>query len=478
MKHLLMTTTALLLISASTAHASKPMTMEQMQQQLELLSQKVDKLSNVVEKQQQIITAQKSQIESQDAKLAEQNQKVTSQSQQIGKLAAITPAAGGAAKEDSGVKVTMNPLPKISSADGKYSLAPTARFHYDVTAFSDDKTNQPTGASLRRLRLGFKGDLGEDFNYKVEADFANDGTVIKETYLAYTGMNFADLWVGSFKPAVGLEQNTSTNYLTFIENTPATNAFTRDEILGGALKGGEANWSWALGVFNERAGVNNTTRDEAVSVDGRMSANLLGLMTVSKNVLHAGVGASHRKPNSSVDSVTLSGRPSGAGTNLVTTGALADTDRSTVLNPEIAGVFGPFWFQGEYFRNWLDRRAMPDPVFDGWYAQAGWILTGETRPYQGKTGNFDRIKPKAPFSLKDGGWGAWEVLARYDNLDLNDSGAGITGGEMDDWTVGINWYLRDNVRMMFDYEFVNTDSSAPVPDDDPQVFSMRVQYDF
>lgn len=477
MKNVLLASAALLLLSTSAAHAAKPMSMEEMQKQIELLSEKIDKLSTVVEKQQQIITKQKTKIDSQDAQIAEHAQKVSLQEKEIGKLASIAPAAG-ASKDDSGVKITMNPVPKISSADGKYTFQPTARVHLDVTAFNDDKTNQPTGASMRRMRLGFKGDFGEDFSYKAEADFANDGTVIKETYLAYSGLGFADIWAGSFKPPVGLEQNTSTNNMPFIENSPATNTFTRDEILGGALKGGGDNWSWGAGVFNEKAGVVNATRDEGVSLDARVAANLLGMWGDGKDVLHVGLGGSWRKPNTSTDSLTISAKPAGVGTNLVSTGAMPDADRSTVINPEIAVAFGPFWAQAEYFRDWVDLRTASDPVFDGWYAEAGWVLTGEHRPYKGKIGNFERIKPDHPFSLKNGGWGAWELLGRYDNLDLNDSGAGVLGGEMNNWTVGLNWYMRDYIRMMFDYEFVNTDSHATTPDDDPSIFSMRVQYDF
>ncbi len=41
--------------------------------------------------------------------------------------------------------------------------------------------------------------------------------------------------------------------------------------------------------------------------------------------------------------------------------------------------------------------------------------------------------------------GAWEVVARYDNKDLNDAGASISGGEMDTLTGGVNWHLTDPV---------------------------------
>jgi phosphate-selective porin OprO/OprP len=58
-----------------------------------------------------------------------------------------------------------------------------------------------------------------------------------------------------------------------------------------------------------------------------------------------------------------------------------------------------------------------NPSFWGGYIEAGYYLTGETRGY--KNGTWDRTKVLKPFS-KDG-WGAVQINARLDYLDL-DSG--------------------------------------------------------
>lgn len=472
MKKYLVTSAAVLLALSAPAHASQPMSMEQMQKQLEALSQQVEKLSAVVQQQNQVITAQKSRLETHESQIAEQGEKVSAQSAKIGEIAAIAPAAGDA--DENAVKITMKPSPKIESADGKYSFQPTGRVNLDFTHFEDDKRDHPDGAHLRRARLGARGDLGEDFNYKVEVDFGGEATNLTETYLAYTGLGFADVVLGNTKPPMGLEQNTSSNYMSFIENSPATNAFTRSEILGAALKGGGKNWSLSGGVYNEDAGVNSSD-DESWSGEVRGSVDLL---QESDHVLHVGLGGSLRTPNASTETVTLSGKPAGTGSSMVTTGAIADVDSSMALGAELAGVFGPFSAQGEYMRYAIERDSGSDPEFDGWYAQVGYFLTGESRPYKGGTGNFDRVKPQRPFSLKEGGPGAWEVLARVDRLDLNDAGAGIEGGKMTDWTLGVNWYMTDHVRMMLNYVSVDTDDKAVVANDDPEVVTLRTQWDF
>src|SRR5262249_33865127 len=92
---------------------------------------------------------------------------------------------------------------------------------------------------------------------------------------------------------------------------------------------------------------------------------------------------------------------------------------------------------------------------DGWFVQAGYLLTGET--IRDRT----TIQPLRPFDLRPGrfGFGAWEVTARYSQLDL-DSRI-FTAGLADPsrWTnhaklvdVGVNWYLNQFVRVNFDWE--------------------------
>ena len=43
---------------------------------------------------------------------------------------------------------------------------------------------------------------------------------------------------------------------------------------------------------------------------------------------------------------------------------------------------------------------------------------------------------------------AFELAARVTRVDLDDSGEGVDGGSMTDVTVGANWYLNPNSRVM------------------------------
>jgi phosphate-selective porin OprO and OprP len=82
------------------------------------------------------------------------------------------------------------------------------------------------------------------------------------------------------------------------------------------------------------------------------------------------------------------------------------------------------------------------------------VLTGETHPYNAAAAAYGGIKPAHPFDINGGGWGAWEIAARYSTMDLNNligTTTGVAGGRQNVVTVGLNWYANSNVRLMFDY---------------------------
>ena len=463
-KYALLASTAALVMSGTTASAAEKMSMDQIQAQLQQLATQVQTLSDVVQEQSAVIKRQESELKVQKQASVET----------AATLANVQPAAGGGA---DGVKITMKPSPKIESSDGQYSFQPFGRVHFDVSTFDDDASDRSSNANLRRARLGFKGKLGEDLKYKTQVDFSEEDVALKDVSLTYTGLDAFDVKVGNHKPSFGFENNTSSNYIMTMERSAATNAFTRSEMLGANLLGGGENWSWGLGVFNEDAGNSDTGDDEDISVDGRITTNVLALADANAdNVLHVGAGVSHRRPTGNV---RFRARPVGDGANIIDTGNFGSVDSVNVVSAELGSVVGPFTFQGEYFDTEVNREGgNSDANFDGYVAQAGWLLTGESRPYNASSGKFGRIKPNNPFSLKNGGTGAVELVGGFSNADLNDTSAGIMGGEADVTTFGVNWHLTDRVRLMANVVDIDTDENASVANDDPTLYNFRAQWDF
>ena len=133
---------------------------------------------------------------------------------------------------------------------------------------------------------------------------------------------------------------------------------------------------------------------------------------------------------------------------------------------EAAANFQNFYVQGEYFLYQFERElpgGLPDPDFSGWYVQAAWALTGETRNWNPANGVFSGLKPAKPLSFDGDGWGALELALRYSFSDLNyredllPAAGGIRGGEQEAWTLGLNWYVNNNIRFLLDYQIIDVD---------------------
>jgi len=183
-----------------------------------------------------------------------------------------------------------------------------------------------------------------------------------------------------------------------------------------------------------------------------------------RQVVHLAASVEYRDMNGGSDYRVRSRPESALGRYLVDTGLLGDVDQTVAFGAEGAVMYGPFSVQGEYMRVALDRSSSPNPDFDGWYVLGSWVLTGESRSYSRSRAVFSGVVPKRP-------WGAVELAARYSTLDLIDSG--VYGGSENDVTVGLNWYIRENLRLMFNHVHVDSRPAAG-GSDDPDIFQFRV----
>src|SRR6267142_3332972 len=93
------------------------------------------------------------------------------------------------------------------------------------------------------------------------------------------------------------------------------------------------------------------------------------------------------------------------------------------------------------------------------------FLTGEHRQYQGTSGVFGPVRVNRPLIRchanrdRTAGWGAWELTARFAYLDFQDSDTPrgptgqLVGLRLPESTFGVNWYLADHLRLMFNYSY-------------------------
>ncbi len=437
---------------------------------------------------------------------------------------AATTAAASSGKSDLDLKVKWKGAPELSSEDGKFKMKVRGRVEVDYNKANQDTriTSFPdvSGTELRRARLGVEGVIYYDWKYILEADFANDAVRLRDAYLEYQGFKIADdpllLRVGNFKTFNTFEEETSANYLDTMERAAFISAWNIDRQIGFGTMYYAEHFGLAGGVFGQRfpATQDNPlfpgfTGDEDLTLAARAYAAPINRETNGMpQVLH--FGASVRDRQAGDDQPLFAyGNETGNTTRAaelrltnapVVTGRIGEED--TFWGLEAAALWGPLSLQGEYGQ--LDVElpggafvrnnppgtgqlttianpfiGVPDPTFNAWYAEATWFFGGHKTYEQG--GRWGRPKIYKPMFHGSGGWGALELVGKYDVLDQSDTafnnaggcrltrlypGLSSTGtppdatlaanqiplcGEMQTWVVGVNWWMTEYMRLMFQY---------------------------
>ena len=401
-------------------------------------------------------------------------------------------------KTDPEAKASLKDGIKLKSQDGNFQAQIGAYAQLDSAFYSDNPTDFSDATQLRRARLSVAGTAYQDWDYKVEADFAGttqggstNEVTITDAYLRYTGFKPFSFTAGSFKVPFSLEAVSSAKYITFMERGLPF-AFLNLRALGGMVATSGDNWTTSLGTFGDTVTSENDD-DEGKSVAARVT---YAPFFQSDRVLHFGASGAWREPpqnapadatmpcsadNSCAETVRFRSKPESnpindsiTGGRLVDTGNIpGDVQYFSLFGAELAGVYGPFSVQGEYIRTDVDRSVGDSLVFDGYYGYASWFLTGESRNYKADKGIFDILIPNKPFSLASGGWGAWELAARYSEIDLNDDD--VSGGRERDITAGLNWYPNPYIRFMANYIHVLEIDGGLHDEEDLDIFQVRAQ---
>ncbi len=431
------------------------------------------------------------------------------------KQVAAEQSAGVATVQARPALTLPNGKPTFATSDGNFTATIQAVAQFDAGNYYQDD-NLPAqiagtardlngGTNARRARFGVGGKVFGDFDYNFLYEFGGSGTegagAIQELWFQYTGiLKPFHARVGYFEPLVGMEANVSTNSIALMEraspaeaarNVAAGDARAALQIFGSddfkkatfANGAGKVHWLAAGAVTGNSVSTVNSAGafatqpfDEQLAFTGRAAIApyhgadwTVHLGGNVQYVVHTNDATGKGTAIAGRDTIQIRDRPELRidGTRLVDTGALS-ADHVTVLGAEFGAQYKNFWGQVEYFHYGVDGKQINaftrfQPNFDGYYFEGSWILTGENRVYNPANGAFNGPVPLKPFNPKEGNYGAFELAARYSDLDLDSNpgvaGAatpfgGVRGGEQKVFSGSLNWYLNPVVRFMLQGQHV------------------------
>jgi phosphate-selective porin OprO/OprP len=354
--------------------------------------------------------------------------------------------------------------------------------------------------ATRRVSFYMAGNITQCMEFMVEVDLAPEEPSLLDAYLRWTDIPVVgNVMVGHFKEPFSLEKLTRLENVTFMERSMAVEAFSPGRNYGIMAHNhiGE-RFTWATGLFKAYGDEDGDLYDENnrnECADGLLfwTSRVTWLPWYDndgRHLLHLGLAYSLRHYDTGNDDgdVRLQFRAKPEFHNLPrlieTGGNPGDlgwfADWAHLFGAEVAWVHGPFSVQGEYIGACVEQGIddLGDYCFGGGYINASWFMTGESRPYDTQRGVFTRVIPHKNW-CEPGGWGAWELAARYSCVDLLDEGGALLdeGGRMQSFTLGLNWYLNPNMRVAWNWihNWYHHEAGADI---DTDMFGMRVQVDF
>lgn len=351
--------------------------------------------------------------------------------------------------------------PSVEFSDGAARLSLFGRVQADALLDSGLPEARQDEFEWRSARLGARLQVGDDWHAVLSVNL-EDKLELHEASVEYRGW---PVWIegGRIQESFGLSDQSSSQNLLMMERPQPAAALGGGYGFGAAAYLRGERWGASLGAFGKSGNDQLDGRDRA------LTARVTGTPVRNEDwLMHLGGGVSLRDTPARLD---FSARPetvlvSGLGVN---SARLNGVDDLRLGNLEFALRRGPVLVQAEYLRASVSGAGSPD--FDGWYVEAGWVLTGETREYRTRRGVFRGIKPRKP--LGEGGFGAVELAARYSKTDLADATLGGETGRV--MGVGVNWTPVNAVRVQLNVLDIE-ERSASVDSD--TVTQMRVQFSF
>jgi len=399
----------------------------------------------------------KAQVEALQAKLAELEERTDAQSDvNVDTAAQLDKLTTGAPKVETkgGIKVT--------SADKKFEASIGGRIHFDAYAFDRDIADSTGTTEFRRTRLTLAG-KAMGWEYKLENDFSDSSPTggFRDVFIAKNALG-GKFTIGQFKPYRSMEELTSSNEITMMERpfASATGIYSGRQFNQGIgyLRAGD-NYTFGATVFNLRNAAGG--RNEGTGAAARVT---FAPINNDNSTLHFGLSGSTENLNKGSANVSAvanyAGRRGPSQTIATTTGASGDSVDAFGL--EAAASFGPMFLQSEYARATYGAPLGRDQDVETFYVMGSWMLTGQHKPYKSATGVFGSPK------LTDKG--AWELTARYDTIENKD----VANREATSTTLGLNYYINSNVRLMFNY----TRGENEVTGDETGQYALRTQFSF
>ncbi len=368
------------------------------------------------------------------------------------------------------------------TADSRFRAKVGGLLQMDTVPFNTNDRLIHDNSGVRRGRMTLNMRFDRDWNLRTTYDFTADQLDINGFqlfYLGYKGIARTHIKIGNLQEFVSLDWLTSSRNTVFIERAQMVSLVPPLHLGVTASTHGEL-WTASAGLFGSRP-ADGIQPENSWGVSSRVTYTPI---KTKKSIVHFGVSGAYREPDNNRLNLqrSIAGSADDFNAESVRFSALGRINNIPgIINTEFAARHASLALQFEYLRTFKDDHFMTqDTGFDSWYVQGSWLLTGEMRRYRKKQGVFGTVKPGKKSNLAHK-IGAWEVAVRYSELSAMGKTALPVESETN-LTIGLNWYLQNNIRFMANYIRVhshfNPMNALTAANEHTNIFVVRSQLEF
>ena len=331
-----------------------------------------------------------------------------------------------------------------------------------------------SGFSVRRARFAVKTQINHDWYGEVDMDMADGTFELKDAIIRYTGLEHWQFQVGNFKEIFAMQRNNSSRYLLFMERPMVCSALAPSRHIGFNANYYNNGLFLNLGIHGQEIGgayYDDGERyyleenNKNIGADEKPSVTFKAVWQPGWNKdnwgLHLGGAFSYRFPKTSDEKYGMA-RYSSRNTTSINRKKYIDTgdftfDHALLYTAELAGYWKGLRAEAVWMGNTTyvpTTDAFETKNFSGWYVQAGYLLFGGQQRYDGAGAKFTRVK-------RGQKWGDVELCGRIEQIDLNaDKNSAtktIMGGSAMAYSLGLNYYINDHVKVQLNYQYTDND---------------------
>ena len=381
----------------------------------------------------------------------------------------------------------------IETTDNKFRLQIGGTLNFDTRVFESGKS--ATSFDIRRARYDMRGNLsygGIEQVFRLQLEMADSTPAVRNAYWIFKFMPEINVQIGQFKIPVGgadfLTEEAHVNFVEYSTDTPISPNFDRGINIISSFLGGKIQT--CVGAFTGTGSDYDNSQGDWDSDKNYAVRLLLVPFKDSENIYTKGLNLAGSFEDGLQSAKTVRGEASNRTENFesnwyrwiggTTTGTAVDLDDRKRYGGELHWIVGPATLSYEFNRvEWDDLKVyragrIVNHLKDSYHSDVhqvwvSYFLTGEQKTFEDIFFAWRQPKPKKNFSIKDGTWGAWEVIARYalhdTSKELFEGGTNaVLDGTNKGYSVtgGLRWTWNPKTRIMLDVNYLNSDEGKGI----------------